>query len=103
VFELLDPDTELERTPEALWRNRLDGVLILAPDADQPIHITQPGDMAWELLAEPVTTRQIVERIAAHFGVAAATASSDIEAAMLDLLKAGAIRRTDGAPPHSLA
>lgn len=85
--------TRLVRAPGALWRRLLDGVLVLAPDQDEPLHITAPGDVVWELLAEPITVDELIEELAELYGTPAGTVSADLEPLLATLRESGASRQ----------
>ena len=90
--ELFAPDIRLERVPAVLWRRQLDGVLVLAPGAEEPIQISVPGDALWLLLAEPSTIHELAEDLADLYGTDESVIRADIQPALAALLNAGAIR-----------
>ena len=59
-----DSDERWQRNPAALWRRSLDGVVLLAPGADEPIVLSGGGPAVWEGLAEPITLDGLVEDLA---------------------------------------
>lgn len=71
-------DVVIARSERALWRQMFDGVLVLGPLADRPLHISAPGHAIWQLLETPTTIRQIAEELAAAFGEQADTIAADV-------------------------
>jgi hypothetical protein len=71
-------DIVIARSESALWRRLFDGVLVLGPLADRPLHISAPGYTIWELLETPTTIRQIAETLATAFGERADTIRPDV-------------------------
>lgn len=48
------------RRTDVLSRTQLGEVVLLALDGDEPIALTSPGDLLWELLAEPQSIDELV-------------------------------------------
>jgi len=59
-------DGRFVRAPDALWRDLVDGVLLLSPSLEQPIAVLGPAADAWDALSAPAefpdVVRQLVER-----------------------------------------
>lgn len=89
----IHPDTLLERAPTALWRVVLDGVLVLAAADDEPLHVSSPGDVIWQLVAEPITFGALTDVLADLYDLSSATVQADIEPVLAVLLGNGALRR----------
>ena len=80
-----DSDERWHRNPAALWRRSLDGVVVLAPGADEPIVLRGGGPAVWERLAEPITLGELVEDIAGTHGADEDEVERDVRS-LLDLL-----------------
>lgn len=81
----------LVRAPGVLWRNTMRGVLI-SPDADaEPILCTAPGDVVWQLLAEPATRTELAAALGEIFDAEPDVIATDIEPVLAALLEAGAL------------
>jgi hypothetical protein len=93
VTEPFTGGTRVVRAPGALWRRVLDGVLVLAPGQDEPLLITPPGDVVWQLLADPITVDELTEELAELYETPAATVRADLEPVLAVLGESGASRQ----------
>jgi len=81
----------LRRSADTLWRRLLGGVLLLAPDMDEPLRLSQPADVLWELLAEAIPFDALVAVLAEAHDVPADVVRNDLTPLVERLLAAGAI------------
>jgi hypothetical protein len=84
------------RSERVLWRRTLGGVVVLpmlAPTA-QPIELRGPAAGIWELLAEPMTSADLVAALAAAYAVDEDQVATDVDGALDLLLELGALCRT---------
>lgn len=84
-------DAPLTRAPEALWRTTMRGVLVLVPDQDEPVLCTSPGDVVWELLAEPTRPSELARLLADHYDADEATIAGDLAPVLDELRSIGAL------------
>ena len=94
VADLFSETALLARVPEALSRRLLDGVLVLAPDMAEPMHISTPGETLWALLSEPITVAELVGVLAEVYGATPETVRADILPVLRELQDAGAVQVT---------
>jgi hypothetical protein len=80
------PGPVWRRCPEVLWRRSLDAVVLLPPDADDPVALPGTGAAVWDLLAEPVTLPDLVATLTDAYGGDPATIEHDV-VALLDRLE----------------
>ena len=74
-----------QRRFDALTRTSLDSLLILASGSDEPFALAGSGVIIWDLLEDPISSNELVERLATQFGVEQSVVRSDVEA-LLELL-----------------
>ena len=84
------PGPAFVRHPAALWRRTLDGVVVLPPEGDEPLHVSGPGHAIWQLLAEPATLDELTADVAALFRCPAADVRGDVERVLRSFVEAGA-------------
>ncbi len=89
-------DTVICRAPDALHRQLLDGVLVCSPTQTGSLRISTPGDIIWQLAAEPITVAELAETIADLYDIAVDKIRADIEAVLISLAD-GAVTSVD--PP----
>lgn len=70
--------TVWSRAPGVPWRRVVDGAVLLPPAGDEPLVVTGPGAVVWELLATPGDVASLAERISSRFGVSADQVAEDI-------------------------
>lgn len=80
------------REDATLWRGVIGGVLLLVPGCDETVHVSTPGDVVWDLLAEPRTLDQLAEALAAEYGEPVDTVLRDVEPIVRSLHDLGAVR-----------
>lgn len=95
----MDDQRLIERAPSALWREALDGVLVLTPHRPEPDHISTPGEILWSLLASPSTIDDLVTDLAGRFDIDGDVIRADVEPVLAALLEHGAVRPVE--PPVS--
>ena len=78
--------------PAARWRRCLDGVVVMAGDADEPVLLKAPGDAIWQLLQEPRTVEELIDELATEFAGDRASIADDVAAFVADLQRAGLVR-----------
>lgn len=88
------------RADDVLWRRLLDGVLVLAGAASEPVRIASPGDAVWYLLAQPVTVEEMVETIAELFDAPADAVAADVHRVLEVLIEHGAAIPHRASAPH---
>lgn len=84
-------DEPLTRAPEALWRTTMRGVLVLVPDQEEPVLCTSPGDVVWELLAEPTRPSELARLLADHYDADEVTIAADLAPVLDELRSIGAL------------
>ena len=87
-------DTVICRAPDALHRQLLDGVLVRSPAQTDSLRISTPGDVIWQLVAEPITVADLAETMAEIYDVAIDKIRADIEPVLRSLAD-GAVLRMD--------
>ena len=92
MTDQISDDTIVCRDPDTLWRHVLDGLLVIAPQMEEPIEISMPGDVVWQLLDEPMAIGDLVHTLAMRFGEATSAIQPDVNDLLHALLAAGAIR-----------
>jgi hypothetical protein len=83
------------RRPDVLWRRSLDAVVILPVAAKEPVALAGTGPVLWELLAEPRTTTDLVELLAAACGTPVEQVAADAVPLLERLAESGATVRTE--------
>ena len=88
-----DASSTLRRSQGVVWRRTMDGVVVLPAHTDEPIALLGPAANMWEMLAEPLTTAELVAALADHYGVEPDHVTSEISATLDGLLRRGALCR----------
>ncbi len=81
----------LHRAPDALARRVLRGVMVLTAADAEPFVITPPGDVIWDILAEPIDLQDLVELLADSFEGEKERITSDVAALIQTLIEKGAV------------
>lgn len=81
------------RSPRVLWRRVADGVLLLAPDAAEPMVVSGSGAATWELLESPLDGDELALRLAALFDTTPEQTYAEIAPFLADLALAGVVTR----------
>lgn len=81
------------RDPRVLWRDVADGVLLLAGGAQEPVLLSGTGALLWDRLVEPLTDEDLAARLAEVCGEQLEVVLADLEPALADLERCGAVRR----------
>lgn len=76
-----------------LARRVLRGVMLSAPGQDEPVVVTTPGDVVWDLLAHPVDEAELVRQVAARFDEDPGVIQRDVAALVDRLVDLGAVER----------
>lgn len=82
------------RHRDALWLRSLRGMLVCPPGSDESRLIHAPGDLVWELLAEPTTVAAIADHLCERFDAPPAEVAADVAALIADLVALGAVDST---------
>ena len=85
-----DSDERWQRNPAALWRHSLDGVVLLAPGADEPIVLRGGAPAVWEGLVEPITLDGLVDDLAVAYRADLDAVRRDVHSLLDFLALAGA-------------
>ena len=82
------------RSARVVWRRTLDGVIVLPIlEAAEPIALRGSAADIWDLLAEPMTSEDLVAVLAATHGVSAMSVAVDVDGALVSLSELGALCR----------
>jgi hypothetical protein len=87
----LTPERRVRRARGVLWRAGGFGVVLLAPASREPLTLAGTGPALWDELAEPRTAAQLRDRLADAFGADPARVAADLETALTELARVGAI------------
>jgi hypothetical protein len=85
--------TRLVRSPDVLWRDLTDEVLLLGDGLTTPLAVVGPSADLWALLAEPRSVDELVAHLAARYQEEPATVRASVEATLESLEASGLIRR----------
>jgi hypothetical protein len=88
-----DRDVRWRRAEATLWRRTLDGIVVLPVDRCEPLALRGPAAGIWELLAQPMTLSELLDAIAATYGVDGATVADAVGDAVGALASVGALCR----------
>jgi len=89
------------RRADCMWRRTLDGVLALASQADAPVHIGGSGALAWGLLSEPLTLRELIIGLADAYSLPPESLFEDITELVDRLVQLGVLVREPRRPVTS--
>ena len=78
----------VEANSEPLAAPLAGGLVILQVEADRYYNLNELGTEIWQLIQQPVTVAEIVERITATHDVDAARCEADIVALLQDMARA---------------
>ncbi len=70
--------TRWQRAPDALWRTLDGSVLVLGPDADEPVEVRGPAAGLWDLLAGAMTLDDAAAALAQRHGARAEVVAADL-------------------------
>ena len=84
-------ESRWQRRSDALTRISLDSVLISTAEGTEPFSLSGPGPAIWELLATPITTAELVARLAASHNGDPVQVRADVEPILAQLHDRGAI------------
>ena len=83
--------TVYRRSPEVLWRDSVDRVVLLPSAAATPITVDGPGQALWALLEEPKSVESLVESLASLYAVDTSTVREALDSLLVELRDIGAI------------
>jgi coenzyme PQQ synthesis protein D (PqqD) len=82
------------RSARVVWRRTLDGVIVLPIlEAAEPIALRGSAADIWDLLAEPMTSEDLIAVLAAAHGVSELSVAADVDGALVSLSELGALCR----------
>lgn len=65
--------------------------MVLTATDDEPFVITPPGDVIWDILAEPIDLQELVDLLADSFEGDKEQITSDVAALIQTLIEKGAV------------
>ncbi len=77
---------KFSKTTDVLTSKIDDEIIILSIEADAYFGLNDVGSRVWELLDEPATLDELVQRFMAEYDVDAETCRNDVEAFLDDML-----------------
>lgn len=83
--------TALRRAPSALWRRSGACVVVLLPEAEDPVLLDSVGAMVWELLDPPMPRDELMATLSDGFERPPAAMEHDVGPFLDELLTSGAI------------
>ena len=91
----LDLTETWRRAEPVLWRRTLAGVVVLPTRGRrEPVALDGPAAGLWELLAEPMSARDVVAALAETYEVEDTRVAGDVGAALDVLVELGALCRS---------
>lgn len=94
----LEDASVYRRNPAVIHRDTLNGVLLLAPDSDEPVLVTSPGDVVWELLERPTAFGELVMLLADAYKAPAEQVANDIAPLLDELCTMHVVERATRTP-----
>ncbi len=91
MTERADAPPRYRRAPGTLWRRIFDEVLLFPPNATEPLSVTMPGALVWELLREPISLDELIHEVASHFDAPMEQVEDDLEALLARLVSEHAV------------
>ena len=88
---LMGHDRVFARPRGVLWRRCPDGVIVLAEGMDEPVTLTSPGDVIWELLSAPTELGQLIAELKSRFDATAEQIEADTTGFLVDAIAVGAV------------
>ena len=89
----LDVNVRWRRAEATLWRRTLGGVVVLPVDLPAPLELRGPAAGIWELLALPMTVRELLDAIATTYAVDRDAVADEVGEAIEALADAAALCR----------
>jgi hypothetical protein len=89
----LDGAVRWRRAEATLWRRTLGGVVVLPVDRPAPLALRGPAAGIWDLLAQPMTLRGLLDAIATTYAVDGDAIADEVHQALDALADAGALCR----------
>ena len=87
------------RNAAAVWRRIDDTVIVLPPDAAQPVQLSDTAVSLWDLLTEPITVERAAARLATQYRTDVTVVTTDLVAAFVDLRNRGVLELVRDAGP----
>lgn len=84
-------DATWSRNVNVLWRTMDAGLLLLAPEAEEPVLLDSVAPTIWDMLAEPVQFREAVAVLAEVFATEPEIIEADLSRFLETLLDFGAV------------
>lgn len=81
------------RHPAARWRRCVDGVVVMAPDASEPVFLASPGDTIWQLIDTPMAIEYLIDELATRFDGGRDAIGEDVASFVKELERAGLVQR----------
>jgi hypothetical protein len=88
---ILADEVTICRADAVLTRRLLDGVIVLASGAREPVRVSAPGDVLWSLLDEACTVEDLVAVWSTIYDVSLDTARTEITPVLRAWVEAGAV------------
>lgn len=91
-------DGVLRKDARIGWVSTPDGVYVTHPARSSPfavVKLSSTGSSVWNLLDEHVRVPDLIEAVAAHWGLPASEISSDVTAFLESLVDQGILHRHD--------
>jgi hypothetical protein len=79
------------RRADVLWRRTFDRVVILVPASGEFLTLQATANALWAALEAPASLGEVAERLAAIYGAPIEQITSDIEPALQELRRRGAV------------
>ena len=80
-----------QRRADVLWRQSLDGVVVLPSGADEPLGLAGSAGALWNVLERPVSLEDLVKTLSNSYDAEPETVRRDIEPLLNRLSSARAI------------
>lgn len=84
------------RDERTLWRHTVEAVVLLPPGTEEPVVLNGSGPAIWELLADPLSTAELVGELARWFEVDEAQVRRDVTPVLAQLHDCGALTVLQG-------
>jgi hypothetical protein len=80
-----------QRDDSTPWRRTIDGVVLLPPNATDPLRLEGGAASIWELLVTPLTVAEVVRELAGTYRVDGSVIIDEVDRTMRALEVAGAL------------
>lgn len=85
------PARSYRRAPDALWRDSVRGLIVLAGTAEHPVLISGSGSVLWELLAAPSSVSELSQAVSDRWGIPLQSAHHAVTTVLEELTSLGAV------------